>query len=113
VSFEDQLRKALRPVDPEKGFADRVMSRVDPAPAARTRRWLPDRFRKWPAAPLAASVVMGVALVYAWRLDHERRGAEARRQLIEALHITGQKLDLAYRGVKRESSPDTRRDPGA
>jgi hypothetical protein len=112
VSFEDELRKALRPVDPEEGFADRVMSRVDSAPGLRTRRWLPHRFRKWPAA-LAASVVIGVALVYAWQLDRERRGAEARRQLIEALHITGQKLDLAYRGVKRESSPGTRDDSGA
>jgi hypothetical protein len=112
VSFEDQLRKALRPVDPEEGFADRVMSCVESAPAQQTRRGLANRFRKWPAA-LAASVVMGAALIYAWQLDRERRGAEARRQLIEALHITGQKLDLAYRGVKRESSPDTSDDSGA
>lgn len=101
MSFEDQLRKSLRPVDPEEGFAGRVMSRIESAPAPQVRRGLPERFRKWPVA-LAASLVMGVAFIYAWQLDRERRGADARRQLIEALHITGQKLDLAYRGVKRE-----------
>src|SRR6185436_1515840 len=104
--LEDRLRKALRPVDPEDGFAERVMSRIDSAPAPARRRWLPPRFRGWPAA-LAASLLLGVVLIYAWQADRERRGLEARRQLLEALHITGEKLDVAYRGVKRESSrPD-------
>jgi hypothetical protein len=114
--FEDRLRKALRPVDPEEGFAERVMSRIDSAPASASasasapalmparRRWLPPRFRGLPAA-LAASALLGVVLIYAWQVDRERRGLEARRQLLEALHITGEKLDVAYRGVRRESSP--------
>ena len=100
--LEDRLRKALRPVDPEEGFAERVMSRIDSAPAR--HRWLPPRFRGLPAA-LAASLLLGVVLIYAWQADRERRGLEARRQLLEALHITGEKLDVAYRGVRRESSP--------
>jgi hypothetical protein len=102
--FEDRLREALRPVDPEEGFAERVMSRIDTAPARARRRWLPPRFRGLPAA-LAASALLGVVLIYAWQVDRERRGLEARRQLLEALHITGEKLDAAYRGVRRESSP--------
>src|SRR5262245_44022913 len=112
TDFEDQLRKALPPVDPDEGFADRVMSRIESAPAARARRWMPQRFRGW-AAALAASVVLAVTLVHVWQVDRERRGLEARRQLLEALHITGQKLDLAYRGVKRESSPPASDDSGA
>jgi hypothetical protein len=108
TDFEDQLRKALRPVDPEAGFAERVLARIEATPAARSRRWLPERFRGLPAA-LAASVVMGMVLVYGWHVDRERRGLEARRQLIQALQITGEKLDVAYRGVMRESSPP---DPG-
>jgi hypothetical protein len=110
--LEDQLRKALRPVDPDKGFADRVMSRIGSAPPAGSRRWLPDRLRSWPAA-LAASVVLGIALVYAWQVERERRGLEARRQLLEALHITGEKLDLVYREVRRESPPAPGDDAGA
>ena len=102
--LEDRLRKALRPVDPEEGFAERVMSRIDSAPAPARHRWLPPRFRGLPAA-LAASLLLGVVLIYAWQADRERRGLEARRQLLEALHITGEKLDVAYRGVRRQSSP--------
>ena len=71
---------------------------------SRPRRWLPQRFGGLPAA-LAASVVLAGVLLYAWEADRERRGLEARRQLIEALHITGEKLDVAYRGVMRESPP--------
>jgi hypothetical protein len=110
--FEDQLRKALRPVDPDEGFAERVMSRVDSTSAAQSRHGLLARFRGWPAA-LAASVVLATALTYAWQVDRERRGLEARRQLLEALHITGQKLDVAYRGVMRESAPSSNDDAGA
>jgi hypothetical protein len=111
--LEDPLRKALRPVDPAEGFADRVMSRIDSASATPpSRRWLPDRFRGWPAA-LAASVVLGVAVIYGWQAERERRGLEARRQLLEALHITGEKLDLVYRGVTHDSSRDSDDDSGA
>ena len=110
--LHDQLREALRPVEPRDGFAERVMSRIESTPAAQSWRWLPQRLRGLPVA-LAASVVLGVALVYAWQVDRERRGLEARRQLLEALHITGEKLDVAYRGVMRESSPSSNDDTGA
>jgi hypothetical protein len=109
--LDDPLRKALRPVDPEKGFADRVLARIEATPAARSR-WLPQRFRAWPVA-LAASAVLGAVLIHVWQVDRERRGLEARRQLIEALHVTGEKLDLVYRSVKRESSPSSSDDAGA
>ena len=110
--FENQLRKALRPVDPDDGFAENVMMRIDSTPAAHSRRSFPQRLRGWPAA-LAASVVLAAALVHVWQVDRERRGLEARRQLLEALHITGEKLDVAYRGVMRESSPSANDDTGA
>ena len=111
--LDDPLRKALRPVDPEEGFADRVLARIDAAPAAQARRGLPQRFRVRLPVALAASVVLGAVLVHVWQVDRERRGLEARRQLIEALHVTGEKLDLVYRSVKRESSPPSNDDAGA
>src|SRR3954468_7485982 len=94
--LEDQLRKALRSVDPDEGFAERVMSRIDSTSASKParRRWLPQPLRGFPAA-LAASVLLGAVLIYVWQVDRGRRGQEARRQLIEALHITGEKLDVA------------------
>lgn len=91
--LEDRLRKALRPVDPEEGFAERVMARIEPVSVSKRGR------RVWLPAALAASALLGVVL---WQADRERRGLEARRQLIEALHITGEKLDVAYRGVRRD-----------
>jgi hypothetical protein len=116
TDLDDELRKALRPVDPEEGFAERVMSRIESGPASTSARAprarLPLLLRNWPAA-LAASVVLGVALVYGWHVERERRGLEARRQLLEALHITGEKLDVAYRGVRRESQPSPDNDAGA
>jgi hypothetical protein len=120
TDFEDRLRKALPPVDPAEGFAERVLARLEATPVARSRRGLPERFRGLPAAllwrslperfralpvALAASALLGTVLIYGWHADRERRGLEARRQLIQALHITGEKLDVAYRGVMRESPP--------
>jgi hypothetical protein len=121
TELEDQLRKALPRVDPQEGFAERVFARIDverAAATARSRRWLPKVFHgvrarvSWPAA-LAASALLVSVLMYGWHVDRERRGLEARRQLLQALHITGEKLDVAYRGVMRESPPAASGDSGA
>ena len=102
MNIDDELHKALRPIDPDEGFAERVMQRIDSTPAQPRQRvaW----FRGLPVA-LAASAVLGSILIYAWQAQRERQGLEARRQLIEALQITGEKLDLAYRGVNGQSPP--------
>lgn len=94
--LEKELREALRHVDPAPGFASRVSARIH---SERHHRWLPARYRWMPAA-LAASVVLSLLAGYGWQWRHEQQGLEARRQLIEALRVTGEKLDLAYRGVQ-------------
>lgn len=96
--FEDQLRAALRRVDPEPDFAQRVLAAVQSEP----RRSLSMRLR-WPLAAFAASMLFGVVVVHEWQVQREREGLEARKQLIEALRVTGEKLDLAYRVVNSES----------
>jgi hypothetical protein len=110
--FENELREALRPVDPDEGFAERVMSRIEATPARSRRRWLPERLSQWPGA-LAASVLLSTALIYTWHVEHERRGLEARRHLLEALHITGENLDVAYRSVMHEATPASSNVTGA
>jgi hypothetical protein len=112
--LENGLRHALKPVDPPDGFAERVLARVRAEEAASSRqpRWRQNRFRSF-AAALAASAVIGVVLIHSWQERQERRGLEARQQLIEALRVTGEKLDMAYQGVNagsRRSAPD---DAGA
>jgi hypothetical protein len=43
----------------------------------------------------------------------EQEGLEARRQLLEALQLTGEKLDLAYQAVNREAPPPADDESGA
>jgi len=93
--LDDSLRAALRPVDPGERFTQRVMASLasEPTRAARAvtlqRSWL----------ALAASVLLALVIAQAWHVRRMQQGLEARRQLIEALRVTGQKLDLAYRAV--------------
>jgi hypothetical protein len=99
--FEEQLRDALRPIDPDEGFEQRVMSRIEREPVQAQ----PKQFRWLPAA-LAASTVFALAIgTHEWQVRREQEGREARKQLIEALRVTGEKLDLAYQAVNRESQP--------
>ena len=101
--FEQKLREALRPVDPDEGFEQRLMSRIAREPA-RPRR----KVTRWMSLALAASVAFAAVIgTQQWRLHREQQGLEARRQLIEALRVTGEKLDVAYQAVNRESQPTT------
>jgi hypothetical protein len=107
--LEQQLREALQPVDPDEGFEQRVMSRIAREPA-RPRR----KVTRWMAIGLAASVGCAAVLgTHQWQLHRERQGLEARRQLIEALRVTGEKLDVAYQAVNREAQPATDDGSGA
>ena len=100
--FEEQLRDALRPVDPEEGFEQRVMARVAAEPV-RSR----SKIKRWAAAVAIAATMAFAAILGAnqWQERREQQGLEARRQLLEALRVTGEKLDLAYQAVNRESRP--------
>ena len=116
--IEIQLRRALRPVEPSAGFAERVMRALPeraprPAlapvtvlrPAPRAGLW---RKLSTPTA-LAASLVVAVMLgqnageqVGRQRAEREQRaGLAARAELMQALRITSRKLDLAYQAVNR------------
>jgi len=111
--FERGLRGALRPVDPPSGFADRVLERLDRQSVVpvEPRVWRPRvraLQRHWySGVALAASVVLAVVAVNQLQDERsEREGLEARRQLIEALRVTSEKLDLAYEAVNRPPSTD-------
>jgi hypothetical protein len=111
TDLEKELRAALRPVDPDEGFAERLRARMD-----RDRRRAPRRppaSLLWLPAALAASLLLCVGVLHERELARQRQGLEARRQLIEALRVTGEKLDLAYRGVSDASRPPRAGDAGA
>jgi hypothetical protein len=107
-NLEQQLREALRPVDPDDGFDARVMSRIQ---IERTRAH--GMRHRWLAAALAASIAIAAVIFHAQQSQREREGLEARKQLLEALRVTGEKLDIAYHAVNREPPPPNENRRGA
>jgi hypothetical protein len=120
-NFENELRNALRPVDAPEGLADRIMRSLPPreaaAPAvvlspvrtpespARTPR------RYWMPGALAASLLVAVLTgTHMAQLRDERiareEGLAARRELLQALRLTSEKLDLAYHAVQAAPAKD-------
>jgi len=115
--FENQLRRALRPVEPPEGFAERVLRQLPPrrAPAtvtpiavARAARPAtgPSLWRRIStptalAASLIVAVLAGRHVADERAVAEQRAGLEASRELMQALRVTSQKLDLAYEAVQR------------
>ena len=97
--LENQLRAALRPESPSEDFAARVVGALPAVPHRRSNaKW-------WAAAGLAASLLLAAGLQQRAAQQRElESGQRARRQVIEALQVTNQKLDLALRAVTEESS---------
>lgn len=116
-NFEQELRRALRPLDAPAGFTERVLAalpaRREPAPAVDELR-APGPLQRWAIpASLAAALVMSVVLGQHVADAQKQRIAAARdaagraasRELMLALHVTSQKLDLAYQAVKNPPPP--------
>lgn len=114
--IENELRRALRAVPPAEDFTARVMAALPPAPASAEVVPLrvvapgkpPGRWSRFAApAALAASLVVAVFLGQQVAQEHAEReslaGLEASRELMQALRVTSQKLDLAYEAVQRPS----------
>jgi negative regulator of sigma E activity len=107
--FEQQLREALQPVEPAEGFEQRVMARL-----AREGSRRHAKVTRWVSVALAASVAFAAIVgTQQWQARREQEGLEARRQLLEALQLTGEKLDLAYQAVNREEPPTDDDESGA
>ncbi len=118
-NFEDQLRRALRPVQPPAGFAARVMqalpaqresATVTPISLAKPAR-APNYWQRLRApAALAASLLVAVLLGQQWAYQRQQAeqaaGLAASQQLMQALRVTSKKLDLAYQAVKSPPAAD-------
>jgi hypothetical protein len=107
-NFEDELRRHLRPVDAPDGFTERLMRALpadakpvlvssNSAPRARVRQF------GMPAA-LAASLLVAVMVGKHVAVERERvaeqQGREASLELMRALRLTSEKLDIAYQAVQ-------------
>jgi len=110
--LEKSLRSALRPVDPGEKFTQSVLARVaEEQQAAAARQRTPGRSYfgrsarlalRWTSATLAVLLTAGLFTAHQWQSHRTRQGLEARRQLFQALQLTGQNLDVAYRMVNNQ-----------
>ncbi len=115
--LESKLRHALRPVAPREDFVRELMTRVAAArdPSSRRGRFgaRGPQFAWWGSVSLAASLLIAVGVHSHQQAQRERAlGMQARQQVIEALRVTSQKLDLAYRAVRTQASGAADGDPG-
>jgi len=101
--LEDDLRAALRRVDPPEGFEHRVLARIERA--ERPAGLAPRRFPAWAAAAgLAFASIAGVAVYHERQVKERERGMAARDQLVLALQITGKKLDSVRNQINYSDS---------
>jgi hypothetical protein len=95
--FEDQLRESLRRTEPPAGFADRVIARAAAERDDNRRRWT-----RWGVAgAMAASLFAGALGIGQWR--ERQRGQEAREQLLQAMEITGSKLQRIQKKIQERN----------
>ena len=108
---DDELRHALRRVEPPVGFAERVLQRAAErgapdlaAPRNPMRRALGRAMVRWAAAAaLAVAVTGGV-----WYRAEQRRqaqGEDARRQVLVGLRIASSKLQVVQLKVNQRRAP--------
>jgi hypothetical protein len=116
--IESQMRAALRSVAPSEEFSQKLVANVtSQRPTAPKPRRLAARLRPlawWFSASLAASVVLAVGVHQHLQQQRlQQSGLEARREVMEALRVTSQKLNLAYEAVKSQSTSLTDEQSGA
>lgn len=112
--FEQALRRALRRESPGEDFAGRVVSRLEASTTeqprvaqlrARRPRLLHSR---WLPAALAACVIAAVGLFQLRQHSLEaERANQARAQLLQALSIASDNVNIVRTAVTREENPDS------
>jgi hypothetical protein len=116
--LESRLRAALTPVAPSDEFTQDLIARVTAdkgteADARGMRRRSPKASPWWLSASMAASLLIAAGVQHFLQERREaERGLEARREVIEALRMTSQKLNLAYEVIKSQSSSPADDKPG-
>ena len=106
--IDEQLKRALRHCEPPKGFADRLLARLEKEPSVAALR--PARMPwRWPALRWAAvAALIAVAATGIGYQIHERReeaeAKAAKQKVMLALRITGSKLKVAKQRLKAVES---------
>lgn len=104
MSFEDQLREALRQEPAPADFRAKLMARVqaESGAAVVTAPWWKRRLSLALAAALVAGAVIPAGVLERQRLDRER-GLAARNQLLTALAVTNSTLRHTREMIRRNT----------
>lgn len=107
--LENELRRALRPVDPGDEFTRKVLARIqDSSQPQRRKSGLPTRVAQWVPAALAASLLLAIIMKHDPPEEQMvAEGLRAREELIAALRVTSEKLDLAYHVVHHDAGSES------
>lgn len=112
--FEKTLRHALRRKDPGEDLASQVLSRLGPDDAEPAATARPDSSRVrsirslWLPAALAACLIAGFGFIQMRQHDLDAaRASHARAQLLQALSIASENLNIVRTAVAREENPDS------
>jgi methylthioribose-1-phosphate isomerase len=117
--LDQELRRALQPVDPGDEFTRAVMARVTATkvttlPSKSVRARLSVRALPWAPAAAAASLLVAIFVTHEQQQREEvQEGLRARQELLEALRVTSEKLDIAYQVVHNESNAGAKADADA
>jgi len=108
--FDDDLKKALKRVEPPEGFTEHVIARANVE--ARHRQTIAGRLRalfvpkqvRWAAAmAVVFLVIVAGALRYRAIQKERRQGEIASAQARQALQIASTKLNAIFRDAERSS----------
>ena len=101
--MHDELRDALRRVEPPAGFAERVLRRAAEQPAPPSRPPVVSATQAVSRWAIAATVVAAIGGSLWYRADERRKqeGEEARRQVLLSLSIAANKLQSIEMKVNR------------
>jgi hypothetical protein len=108
--FEEELKKALSRQEPSADFTERLLTRVAEADANKKVNfwrtlWSAPTWRLGVATTAVALLMLAGGGVYQQH-EHEVKGMAAKRQLLLAMQITGDKLQRIQEQVK-ESTQET------
>jgi hypothetical protein len=96
MPFEEELKKALSRQQPSADFTQRVLAQSASREKHSTWAWIRG-FTAWRIAAVAASLFVFIGIgIYR---EREQRGEAAKRQLLVAMQIAGQKLHGAQQRV--------------
>ena len=102
--LENELRNAMRREEPSEGFAGRVLARVQ---EKKQSAWTGIFDTRALRLALAGAVCLALAIAgieYKRAQDDRARGEATKQQLMLALRITANKLQLAQEKVQQHSS---------